>query len=236
MDAAQHIVALKPIAVELVDQTMIGLAADIPIFKPTLSAFLHGAPDALLVVEFAESDDENRKRLSSLTQLIGDLGFGWDRERQKMGRRRRSARPGAANVDRRDARGGPEHHDVDEGRAQTRLVRRGLRGPAAAFGRIYGPADGSLRKARHARHMVRARLRRMPARPARAQSETGQGRQGDARDRGRGLRARARLQGVAFGRARRRHRALRISREHVRLAARARVRGGQGPLRPEWAL
>src|ERR1700690_1164216 len=85
MDAAQHIVALKPIAVELVDQTMIGLAAEIPIFKPTLSAFLRGDPEALLVVEFAESDDENRKRLSSLTQLLGDLGFGWDRPGRKWG-------------------------------------------------------------------------------------------------------------------------------------------------------
>src|SRR5579862_9682103 len=50
MKAAQHIVALKPIAVELVDRTMIGLAAEIPIFKPTLAAFLRGAPEALLVV------------------------------------------------------------------------------------------------------------------------------------------------------------------------------------------
>ena len=85
MDAAQHIVALKPIAVELVDRTMIGLAAEIPIFKPTLSAILRGDPEALLVVEFAENDDENRKRLSSLTQLIGDLGFGWEHERRKWG-------------------------------------------------------------------------------------------------------------------------------------------------------
>ena len=85
MDAAQHIVALKPIAVELVDRTMIGLAAQIPIFKPTLTAFLRGDPEALLVVEFAESEDENRKRLISLTQLIGDLGFGWDRQRRKWG-------------------------------------------------------------------------------------------------------------------------------------------------------
>src|SRR6202451_4753249 len=85
MSAAQHIVALKPIAVELVDQTMIGLAAQIPIFKPTLAAFLRGDPEALLVVEFAESEDENRKRLISLTQLIGDLGFGWDRQGGKWG-------------------------------------------------------------------------------------------------------------------------------------------------------
>jgi FAD/FMN-containing dehydrogenase/Fe-S oxidoreductase len=85
MDAAQHIVALKPIAVELVDRTMIELAAEIPIFKPTLSEFLRGDPEALLVVEFAESDDENAKRLLKLTELLGDLGFGWDRQGRKWG-------------------------------------------------------------------------------------------------------------------------------------------------------
>ena len=85
MNATQHIVALKPIAVELVDRTMIGLAAENPIFRPTLSAFLRGEPEALLLVEFAESDEENRRRLASLGQLLGDLGFGWDREKKKWG-------------------------------------------------------------------------------------------------------------------------------------------------------
>jgi len=85
MNATQHIVALKPIAVELVDRTMIGLAAENPIFRPTLSAFLRGEPEALLLVEFAESDEENRRRVVRLGQLLGDLGFGWDREPRKWG-------------------------------------------------------------------------------------------------------------------------------------------------------
>ena len=85
MNATQHIVALKPIAVELVDRTMIGLAAESPVFRPTLGAFLRGEPEALLLVEFAESEDENRRRLARLGQLLGDLGFGWDRERSKWG-------------------------------------------------------------------------------------------------------------------------------------------------------
>src|SRR5215467_9792290 len=38
MDAAQHIVKLAPIAVELVDRTMIALAREIAIFRPTLDA------------------------------------------------------------------------------------------------------------------------------------------------------------------------------------------------------
>ena len=45
MDAAQHIVKLNPIAVELVDRTMIALARDIAMFRPTLEQFVRGAPE-----------------------------------------------------------------------------------------------------------------------------------------------------------------------------------------------
>src|ERR1700724_1464699 len=65
MDAAQHIVKLKPIAVELVDRTMIELARAIDMFRPTVEAFVRGAPDAVLLVEFAEDDwEENLRRLA----------------------------------------------------------------------------------------------------------------------------------------------------------------------------
>jgi FAD/FMN-containing dehydrogenase/Fe-S oxidoreductase len=86
MDAAQHIVKLAPIAVELVDRTMIGLARDIAIFRPTLEAFVRGDPDALLLVEFAEDDwDENLRRLARLGELMGDLGFAWSNSGAKHG-------------------------------------------------------------------------------------------------------------------------------------------------------
>ncbi len=79
MDAAQHIVKLKPIAVELVDSTMIELARNIEMFRPTVDAFVRGAPAAVLLVEFAEDDwDENIRRLDDLKALVGDLGFAWD--------------------------------------------------------------------------------------------------------------------------------------------------------------
>src|SRR3954452_9082675 len=77
MAAAQHIVKLAPIAVELVDATMIGLAREIDMFRPTLEAFVRGAPAALLLVEFAEEPDENERRLKRLHELMGDLGFSW---------------------------------------------------------------------------------------------------------------------------------------------------------------
>ncbi len=86
MDAAQHIVRLKPIAVELVDRTMIKLAGDIALFRPTLLQFVRGEPDAILLVEFGEDDqDENLRRLKQLENLIGDLGFGWDNSGARWG-------------------------------------------------------------------------------------------------------------------------------------------------------
>ena len=42
MDAAQHLVTLQPQAVELVDATMIALARDIEMFRPTVRAFCPG--------------------------------------------------------------------------------------------------------------------------------------------------------------------------------------------------
>lgn len=86
MDAAQHLVKLKPIAVELVDRTMIALGRDIAMFRPVIESVVRGEPDALLLVEFAEEDqDENLRRLKQLAQLMGDLGFGWSNPPRKWG-------------------------------------------------------------------------------------------------------------------------------------------------------
>jgi FAD/FMN-containing dehydrogenase/Fe-S oxidoreductase len=86
MDAAQHIVRLKPIGVELIDRTMIELASEIAMFRPTLERFVRGQPDAILLVEFGEDDqDENLRRLKQLSELMGDLGYGFDRPGAKQG-------------------------------------------------------------------------------------------------------------------------------------------------------
>jgi FAD/FMN-containing dehydrogenase/Fe-S oxidoreductase len=86
MQAAQHIVKLGPIAVELVDRTMLELASQIAMFRPTLERFVRGAPDAILLVEFGEDDqEENLRRLKRLQALMGDLGFGWDRSGKQRG-------------------------------------------------------------------------------------------------------------------------------------------------------
>ena len=86
MDTAQHIVKLGPIAVELIDRTMLALAREIAMFQPTIDAVVHADPEAILFVEFAEEDaNESFRRLLRLGELIGDLGFGWDKRPPKWG-------------------------------------------------------------------------------------------------------------------------------------------------------
>ncbi|HEX4177584.1 MAG TPA: FAD-linked oxidase C-terminal domain-containing protein, partial [Rhizomicrobium sp.] len=85
MDAAQHLVTLKPIAVELVDDTMLGLAAEIPMFHATLDAMLRGKPQAILLVEFDSGEEENARRMKQLIQMMGDLGLDFRNEGAKWG-------------------------------------------------------------------------------------------------------------------------------------------------------
>jgi FAD/FMN-containing dehydrogenase/Fe-S oxidoreductase len=86
MNAAQHIVQLMPIAVELIDRTMIELARAIPMFRPTLEKFVRETPAAILLVEFGEDDhEENLRRLRKLKDLIGDLGIDFGNSGVKWG-------------------------------------------------------------------------------------------------------------------------------------------------------
>lgn len=76
MDLTRHIVGLAPMAVELVDRTMIDLALHNPAFRPVIESALVGSPQALLLVEFAGDDlDVQRRALKHLATLMGDLGL-----------------------------------------------------------------------------------------------------------------------------------------------------------------
>jgi len=80
MESAQHIVELGPTAVELVDRTMIELARENPVFRPTIERALierdGTLPDALLLVEFAGDEREPLLgALRRLAQTMGDLGL-----------------------------------------------------------------------------------------------------------------------------------------------------------------
>ena len=76
MEAAQHIVKLGPVAVELVDRTMVELALANPAFRPTMETALIGRPAAILLVEFAgEEKAPLVEKLARLVELMGDLGL-----------------------------------------------------------------------------------------------------------------------------------------------------------------
>jgi FAD/FMN-containing dehydrogenase/Fe-S oxidoreductase len=76
MESTEAIVGLGPAAVELVDRTMIELGRGIALYRTLLERFVRGAPEALLLVEFAGDDRAaevgNLKRLG---ELMGDLGL-----------------------------------------------------------------------------------------------------------------------------------------------------------------
>lgn len=76
METTRHIVALDPVAVELVDNNVLVLGADIPLFVKTLGDITRGRPNCLLLVEFAGDDlDALRRDLKRLDQCMGDHGF-----------------------------------------------------------------------------------------------------------------------------------------------------------------
>ncbi|HJP22776.1 MAG TPA: FAD-binding and (Fe-S)-binding domain-containing protein [Alphaproteobacteria bacterium] len=75
MTVTPEIVALGPVAVELVDRTMIDLARHNPLFAPTIEDFFDDGAAALLLVEFAGDELEPlRRELRRLRQLMADLG------------------------------------------------------------------------------------------------------------------------------------------------------------------
>jgi FAD/FMN-containing dehydrogenase/Fe-S oxidoreductase len=75
MEAAQHLVALGPTTVELVDRTMIDLSLANPAFRSTIGSALIGTPAAILLVEFSgEAKADLVPKLEQLAALMGDLG------------------------------------------------------------------------------------------------------------------------------------------------------------------
>ena len=59
--------------------------AEIPLFRSTIERFVREDPEALLLVEFDEGDEENERRLKRLDEMMGDLGFSWDKIGAKWG-------------------------------------------------------------------------------------------------------------------------------------------------------
>ncbi len=75
MEAAQHIVKLGPMAVELMDRTMMDLARGNPAYRGIVEQFIRGDPAAILLTEFAgDGRDEQLSKVKQLGELMSDLG------------------------------------------------------------------------------------------------------------------------------------------------------------------
>jgi FAD/FMN-containing dehydrogenase/Fe-S oxidoreductase len=76
MQTTQHIVRLGPSAVELMDDNVLSLGAQLPLFARTLAEVVRGQPQALLLVEFAGEElqplEESLRRLDA---CLADHGF-----------------------------------------------------------------------------------------------------------------------------------------------------------------
>ncbi|UMY18662.1 FAD-binding oxidoreductase [Methylobacterium organophilum] len=76
METTRALVDLGPVAVELVDNNVLVLGADIPLFRATLSDITRGRPNCLLLVEFAGDDRAALLRdLKRLDACMADHGF-----------------------------------------------------------------------------------------------------------------------------------------------------------------
>jgi FAD/FMN-containing dehydrogenase/Fe-S oxidoreductase len=76
MAATKELVTLDPVAVELVDATMLELARRNPVFRPTIEKFVRGEPGSILLVEFSGDDPAAlEERLHALDRLMAALGF-----------------------------------------------------------------------------------------------------------------------------------------------------------------
>ncbi|KQP41659.1 FAD-binding and (Fe-S)-binding domain-containing protein [Methylobacterium sp. Leaf106] len=75
METTKVIVDLDPVAVELVDNNVLVLGADIPMFRATLADITRGTPNCLLLVEFAGDDrDALLADLRRLDACMADNG------------------------------------------------------------------------------------------------------------------------------------------------------------------
>ena len=76
MESTEPIVQLGPVAVELVDRTILDLSREMPEFAPIMARFVRGQPEALLLVEFSGDDPQAlQEKLAELDGTMARLGF-----------------------------------------------------------------------------------------------------------------------------------------------------------------
>ncbi len=76
MRSTEALVGLDPVAVELVDRTMIELSREIAAFAPAMAKYVRGEPGSLLLVEFTGDEPEPlARKLDELDETMAQLGF-----------------------------------------------------------------------------------------------------------------------------------------------------------------
>ena len=76
MASTQELVKTGPVAVELVDRTMLELSRANAAFAPTIERYVQGRPDAILLVEFTGDDAlPLLSKLDELEERMAQLGF-----------------------------------------------------------------------------------------------------------------------------------------------------------------
>ncbi|MGA3037862.1 MAG: FAD-linked oxidase C-terminal domain-containing protein [Vulcanimicrobiaceae bacterium] len=76
MASTKELVKSDPVAIELVDRTMLELSRANPTFAPTIERYVNGRPDTILLVEFTGDDASLlRPKLDELDERMSALGF-----------------------------------------------------------------------------------------------------------------------------------------------------------------
>ena len=71
MELAKEIVKLKPTCVELMDQNLLNLAREIPIYAGGIKKYIKGNPEAVLMVEFIDTEKNiYEKKIKDLEYLV----------------------------------------------------------------------------------------------------------------------------------------------------------------------
>ena len=150
---------LGPAAVELVDRTMLALGARHPALpRDARRRSLRGEPERA-----AARRVRRRRPRRAAGRAAAPRRAAWPTSASRTPWST-VVEPALQRAGLGGPQGRPQHHDVDEGRRKAGLLHRGLRGAARAPRRLHRRAHRACSPARHARHLVRPRLGRLPAR------------------------------------------------------------------------
>ena len=157
MDAAQYLVGLDPVTVELIDDTMIHLPVLFPCLK-TVADFVSGDPSAILVVEFAEeTHTDNLAKILDLKKTMAELNGGAKKANIATQAVLSFLKPPVIKIGSLKCVNRSEHHDVMNGYKACVFCGR-LRCTFKGSRRIYPRSDADFESTVQAGHGTRMPL------------------------------------------------------------------------------